>query len=102
MILSGVFLVFRTNGELFVRIGETQVRLSKDIEITVDGPPEKRCLSLMAGGMQVARHIYSLESRRPTEDDPTPFIDEEDFDLGLWLSNIASNPNRQAVLKGEA
>lgn len=100
--LSDMFCaLFCSHGELFVRIGETQVRLSDDIQLMVDGPPEKRCLSLVVSGREHARLEYALASQ-PIEGDPTAFIENEDFDFGVFLSNIAHNPNRQAVLKGEA
>ncbi|GIW80225.1 MAG: hypothetical protein KatS3mg105_2032 [Gemmatales bacterium] len=100
--LSGVFCaLFCSHDEIFVRIGETQIRLSDDIEILVDGPPEKRCLSLVVSGREHVRLEYALASK-PIEGDPTAFTENEDFDFGLFLSNIAHSPNRQAVLKGEA
>ncbi len=32
------------------------------------------------------------------KDDPTPFVDEEDFDFGLFLSNVAKDESRQRRL----
>ncbi|WP_339909777.1 hypothetical protein [Symmachiella dynata] len=100
-ILSGVFCaIYRSNGELVVRIGEAQIKFSNKVEITVGGPPEKRCLSLMENGIERVKHEYAVNSE-PIENDPTPFVEDEDFDFGLFLSNIAHDPNRQARFKRE-
>jgi hypothetical protein len=100
-VLSGTYCaLFRLNGELFVRIGDTQRTLTEDVAIKVGGPPEERCLTLMASDVELAKLVYAVEPWQ-IEGDPTPFIEEEDFDFGLFLSNIASNRDRQAVMKGE-
>ena len=99
-ILSNVFCaVFRMNGELFVRIGDTQVVLSEEVELIVDGPPEERCLSLVVGGIPRLTHNYWLEVTA-IEGDVTPFIEDEDSDFGVFLSNISRSPKRQATLRG--
>ena len=100
-VLSGVFCaLFLSNGEIFVRVGDTQVQLSDDVKITVDGPDERRCLTPMSGVKTLATIRYAVEEWR-IPNDPTPFIDDEDFDFGLWISNIAGSPIRQRVMKAK-
>jgi len=99
--LSGVFCaLYRSSGELVVQMGDVKVKLSNNVEIAVNGPPGKRCLSLGVSGREVAKHEYALISQR-IEGDPTAFAEDEDFDFGVFLSNIARNPKRQSILKGE-
>lgn len=101
-ILSSVFCaLYHSSGELFVQMGDVKVKLSNNVEIAVNGPPGKRCLSLMVSGHEFAKHEYALISQR-IEGDPTAFVEDEDFDFGVFLSNIARTPKRQSILKGEA
>lgn len=100
-ILSNAFCaVFRSENQLYVRIGDKTVELTGDVEISVHGPPENRVISLKAGGTRVS-HSYALSSAS-IDGDVTPFVEDEDFDFGVFLANIASNPERQAILRGEA
>ena len=47
-------------------------------------------------GDTVASLEYALpEPIVPPENDPTPFADAEDFDFGLFLANVASDPGRR-------
>jgi hypothetical protein len=36
--------------------------------------------------------------RPPLQDDPTPFVDKEQFDFGLFIKNIINSKERQMVL----
>lgn len=100
-ILSNAFCaLFRSGNHLYVRIGNQTVKLAGDVEISVTGPPEHRVLSLKANETRVS-HTYALSSVS-IDGDVTPFVEDEDFDFGVFLANIASNPERQAILRGEA
>lgn len=100
-ILSNTFCaLFRAGNQLYVRIGDKKVELAGDVEISVSGPAETRVLSLKANGTGLS-HTYSLSSAS-IDGDVTPFVEDEDFDFGVFLSNIARNPERQAILRGEA
>lgn len=101
-ILSQVFCaIFRSGNQLHFRIGDKQFELTEGVEIAVNGALEKRFLSVRRRGSPEIEFEYSLSSFA-IDGDITPFLEDEDLDFGLFLSNIATDPNRQAVLKGEA
>ena len=90
--------VVRSGGKLLIRIGETQMELTEDVSIEVSGPSSKRVLVVSREGIPCVRHEYSC-LKGHIEGDMTPFIEDEDFDFGLFLSNLSRNPRRQAVMK---
>jgi hypothetical protein len=97
--LSDVFCaIFRSGDQLLVQIGVKQIELTPDVKIVVSGPPKFRQFSLAIGGLPVVSLTYDSQWN-PLEFDPTTCIEEEDFDFGLFLSNIAKDPQRQARLK---
>ncbi|MEN1679865.1 MAG: hypothetical protein AAGJ46_09740 [Planctomycetota bacterium] len=101
-ILSGAMAaVFAWDDAVFVCLGTSTAKLSGETKVSVDGPPSSRKLSIEDGNGIVAQHQYSLEpSQLPIPGDTTPFVEDEDFDFGLLMSNIASSDQRQAVLLG--
>ena len=100
-ILSEVFFaLFRSGNQLYVRIGDTQIELTEDVKVTVSGPPENRLITLIANGTRIS-HTYSLSSAS-IAGDITPFVEDEDSDFGLFLSNIVGSPERQAILRSRA
>lgn len=98
--LSGKFCaIFRLNHDLFIRIGDRQLKLSKSVNISASGHNTKRVLSIY--GPEIAMITLEYIATEPRDDDDlTPFIEPEDLDFGLFLSIIANNPSRQSVLKG--
>jgi hypothetical protein len=48
-------------------------------------------------GEMVVAQVYSLDNWGKIKGDPTPFVEEEDFDFGLLIANIAGSPERQQV-----
>ena len=99
-VISGkLCAIFRSNHKLHIRIDDKQIELTNSVKIAVSGPSSKRLLSISESGTPVIAIEY--EARQPRdEDDLTPFIEPEDFDFGLMLSEIAKSPSRQRVLKG--
>jgi hypothetical protein len=90
--------VVRSGGKLLIRIGETQMELTDDVSIEVSGPNSSRLLVVTREGIPHVRHEYSCPNGQ-IEGDMTPFVEDEDFDFGLFLSNLSRNPKRQAVLR---
>lgn len=100
-ILSAVFVALYKFGQgLFIRIGDQCIPLTDDVVVTVRGDVGKRLLTVEKAGKEIARFIYVLDSSKKFPDDPTPFIDDEDFDFGLFLSNISTSDKRKRVLLG--
>ncbi|WP_043476597.1 hypothetical protein [Kitasatospora sp. MBT66] len=94
--LAGTDVVFyRDTGGLLLRVSEETVRLdgSADVEHHVVGSD---CV------LSIARRI-KLGDTVPSEwsglkDDPTPFVEAEDFYLGLFVSNVVRDPERSAQI----
>lgn len=110
--LSGVFVaLYCFEKALFLRIGEACLALGDDLVVHIQGiePTQEliaqrarldRTLIVEKAGSEITRlhYVYDLSGQFP--DDPTPFIDDEGFDFGLWISNITKSPERQQVLLG--
>lgn len=100
-IMSSVFVaLYKFDQGLFVRIGDRQIPLTDDVIVTVSGELKKRLLIVKNAGKEIARFNYVLDSSKKFLDDPTPFIENEDFDFGLLISNISVNDKRKRVLLG--
>jgi hypothetical protein len=96
--LGDTSLVFYRSGEtLLLRIGETVVPVDNNSSITYNRVKDRRVLevTVKATSAIAARVEYALP--KPVvapEVDPTPFAEPEDFDFGLFISNVASDPQR--------
>jgi len=100
-ILSGIFVALYTYGQqLFLRIGDDCIQFTDDILVEVSGDEINRKMVVKKGDQRVANVEYVLDLSFRFPDDPTPFIEDEDFDFGLFVSNVAKNPNRKRVLLG--
>jgi hypothetical protein len=125
--LGGERVVFyATRGKLHLRVGETSCELGRGRDLSavvgledLDGvrPPkltgpdfaEKtrtvvtldgenlRKLRVETDGTVMLRHQYPNPIDPPMEFDLT-MAEEEDFDLGLFVANVASSPDRVAFL----
>lgn len=100
--LSNEFVaIYKFGTEMFVRIGTHSIQLIGDVKITVKGDPASRKLSVKKNKEELVTVNYALNNSNVYSHDPTPFIDDEDFDFGLFISNIASNESRKRVLLGK-
>lgn len=97
--LSGVVVaLYRHGNELFVRVGAITFPLATDVVAEVNGPATERTLLVIKDGGEILRHKYELDLSIRFSDDPTPFIDDEDFDFGLFISNVSKAPKRKTAL----
>ena len=94
--------IYRSGQEIVACVGDVQIPLSHRVKINVTGNPAKRRLTISQDANVIVNHEYSLDTSNHFEDDPTPFIEDEDFDFGLFMANIAGSQERQEVLKGNA
>jgi hypothetical protein len=83
-------LHFRVDDEDFELTEETSVRLVRENETTNTIMLFRREDLLFAWTYQ--RPLIDP----PLKYDPTPFIEEEDFDFCLFVYNVANNPGRKA------
>lgn len=95
-ILSSTFLAFYSaKRQVFLHVGEECFPVTDDVIATVSGPSEKRVLTIQRSGKEIAKINYALDPSRVFENDPTPFIEPEDFDYGLFLANVTGNAERK-------
>ncbi len=79
-------------GDLVLRVGDEVARLDgAKVEIKGEG---LRTLTVEHGGEPVLFHQYPNPVNPPMEYDPT-LAEEEDFDLGLFAANIATEEKRR-------
>jgi hypothetical protein len=102
-LLGGVFAaLYKFGDELILRVKGVAIPLGRDVSVSVSGPSNCRVLSVVASGREVIRHEYYLDLSTKFPNDPTPFVEDEDFDFGLFVANVAKAPERQDVLLGLA
>lgn len=100
-ILGGTFIaLFKDGLKLFIGIGDKTFQLDDDLVITVKGGASDRLLIIEKGNVVLETVKYSIPSRDTIAGDTTAFIDDEDSDFGLFLSNISMDEGRQRVLLG--
>jgi hypothetical protein len=100
-ILAGIFVaLFKAGLKLFVGIGDKTFQLDGDLIITVKGGANDRLLIIEKGNAVLETIKYSISARDTIAGDTTAFIDDEDSDYGLFLSNISKDEGRQRVLLG--
>lgn len=99
-VLSTIFIALYKFGQgLFIRIGNECIPLTDDVIVNVSGNPKNRELIVEKEGQEITRLDYSLDQSKMIVDDPTPFIDDEDFDFGLFVSNISKNTKRKRIFQ---
>ena len=94
-------LLYRMGADLYLRIGETVVLVDKTTSITYRRVKDHWELEVTdeSTGDVTARVEYSLpEPIVAPEEDPTPFAEPEDFDFGLFISNVVNNAERMSLI----
>jgi hypothetical protein len=100
-ILSTVFVaLYCFNQQLFLRIGDDCIPIISDLVITVTGDVNNRKLCVEKAGVVVAQIDYTLDMSDQFSNDPTAFVEDEDFDFGLFVSNVSKRSERQRVILG--
>ncbi|MFE6869291.1 hypothetical protein ACFVFS_22405 [Kitasatospora sp. NPDC057692] len=86
-------VLYREADGLRLRVGEEVVRLDGSIDVQHH----------VVGADCVLTVGQSIELRYPApaewsglQDDLTPFVEAENFDLGLFVANVAGDPERSA------
>jgi hypothetical protein len=99
--LSSVFVaIYKYDQQLFLRIGGKSIPLTNDTVVTVGGDVNNRVLTIGTGGSCIVSLNYKLDKKDEFINDPTPFIENEDFDFGIFLTNISMSDERKRVLLG--
>ncbi|WP_204014234.1 hypothetical protein [Virgisporangium aurantiacum] len=97
--LDGAIAVFyRFEGDLFVWLrGRSWRATTSFLKWRRDGA--KSQLVVSDGGGAKAAVAYETESG--IEHDPTPFVEDEDFDFGLYVSNVLNDEERSSRIYQE-
>jgi hypothetical protein len=93
---QGFIALYRLHDVLHLRVDRTDVPLTGDVIVTLETAGSRRTLRVLRGD----NTIFELEYERPKIDpplevDPTPFVEEEHFDFGLFVFNIMADPGRR-------
>jgi adenylate cyclase len=83
-------LIFASSGKIFV--------LDNNTIVNVYGSPNQRKLEVVHDGNVIYSSTYLLDDTATFHDDPTAFIEDEDLDFGLFVSNVSKNPERKAIM----
>jgi hypothetical protein len=88
-------LLYRLGDILYLEIDGQQLPLDKHVvEVrSVDG---RHLLRVLSDGRVVTEWTYDPPQLNPPLSlDPTAFVEEEDYDFGLFLHNVSHDPSRQ-------
>ena len=108
--ISGVFdyvganrvLLFRLADVLYLQVDGHRMPMA-DLAIELRSVNGRRVLEVLSHGKNVLELTYDPPHLDPPLAlDPTPFVEEEDFDFGLLLANVSRDRNRQARIYGGA
>ena len=86
------------DGKLYVRIGDVVFELSENVTIDTHGTPPNRTLVVVRDGVPYLSMPYLLGGEGGGSSDETPFVEDEDFDFGLLLSNISHSEERKKII----
>ncbi|MFM8572752.1 MAG: hypothetical protein ACKOAU_14255 [Pirellula sp.] len=95
---QSLFALARIDGGLFIRVGDAVFGLSDGYTVDVQASGPNRVLRVMKGGVQYASVPYVVHSDATLSPDETPFVEDEDFDFGLLLSNISHSEERKRIM----
>jgi hypothetical protein len=92
-----MIFLYRQDDQLHLRINDSDMELGDDIQISFLKGVEKNTLILQRGRDHLLEWTYSSPTISPDLDiDPTPFVEEEDHDFGLFVYNVLTNYSRKA------
>lgn len=93
------FAVYGLALRLFIAFDKQVIEIAQDQTIQVSGPRSARLTRVLDRlGGTVIEMSYSLDGiEDPIPNDPTPFVEDEDRDIGLFASNISMNAQRRAL-----
>lgn len=92
---SHMVFLYRYKGFLYLKINGNIFKLDKDVSIDlIKG--SVNTLIIRQNGLPIFNWTYRLPKVEPmTSFNPTPFIEEEDFDFGLFVCNVLNDSERK-------
>ncbi len=92
------FALYKYDNNLYFSINQKKYVLDASTIVNVEGNSKKRMLTIMKNDNELYRCNYELNTYQKFTEDYTPFIDNEDFDFGLFVSNVSKDIARKKVL----
>ncbi len=94
-----ILCLYRYKDALYFRANEKNVELTAESKVLLENLCcRRRRLTVKQKGGKVCQITYFRPiSLIPPSLDPTPYVEEEDFDFGLFVYNVANDPERRAV-----
>lgn len=101
-ILNGTPLsLYRNDGLLYFRVGDRTIELRDDVTSSLTNEDNNRVFELLKNGQSKISITYRPPAHRvPLSADPTPFIEEEDFDFLLFVHNVLTKASRRKGIYG--
>ena len=94
--LSGTLFAFYVfQKEIWIRFSDNVIKLTNRITVELELTNLDRIIRIKEGKVLLIEHHYQIPENVIFENDPTPFISDEDFDFGQFLKNIVSDSERQ-------
>lgn len=99
--VDGVFVArYDCDSSVYARFGETIICLTDDVAAGIRPNGTQNRFSLTRGG----ETLFEVDYTPPVMDpplsiDPTPFVEEEDFDIHLHIRNVVNDKARLARLR---
>jgi hypothetical protein len=94
--LGGRFTAFfRCQGDLYL-LQERLLQISERVSSIIEVADNESQLMLLEGGTVIAEiHAVNAPTVVPISTDPTPFVEEEDFNFLLFVHNVLTSPDRR-------
>ena len=91
-----MLMLYRKDGVLYFRTGDRTVELADDITSSLTKENSRRVFQLIKNGKpEICVTYLPAVHDVPLSADPTPFIEEEDFDFLLFVHNILTTTGRR-------
>ncbi len=87
--------LYRVDGVLYFRVGDQNFKLTDDVTSKLTREVNKQVFWLLEGGPLFKFEYVPTDQDIPLSMDPTPFVEEEDFDFLLFVHNVLAEPGRR-------
>lgn len=95
-IVNGMIVcLYRVDNALYFRLGEEEFKIADDATSILVHENGYRLFQLVQNGNLLVNFRYRSPVYEVSNIDPTPFIDEEDFDFFLFVHNVLNQGDRR-------
>lgn len=96
MVDGTMLCLYRIEGVLYLRVGDREFKLTDDVTSTLTREDKNGVFRLVQGSNVLFVFKYLLPVHEVSLSlDPTPFIEEEDFDFLLFVHNVLTETGRR-------